>query len=292
MLKHSLIGLLFLILSCKDNYKDNLIFINENFPVEFFQIADCDYLDTNTFLNLNIVAKSKTQKIIFSSEYQGLESTSTFYHDSLLNSNLSALFENLCIGDSVSFKLKIEDFYRGFFQEDTTLQEKADLDSLDINLKVISSNDVISQHQLEDQLIKRAKDREENSIQKTKNEWENKFLNLFYFDNLFAVKVAQYSDELIEKSDSLNQIIALSYTITDLNDRLIYETAPNSLEYYDKSLNSQLLEGFRVLVNEFNIGDSIVAIMPSKMAFGKRGSFTNQIPPFSPLKVNLKIVQK
>ena len=292
MLKHSLIGLLFLILSCKDNYKDNLIFINENFPVEFFQIADCDYLDTNTFLNLNIVAKSKTQKIIFSSEYQGLESTSTFYHDSLLNSNLSTLFENLCIGDSVSFKLKIEDFYRGFFQEDTTLQEKADLDSLDINLKVISSNDVISQHQLEDQLIKRAKDREENSIQKTKNEWENKFLNLFYFDNLFAVKVAQYSDEQIEKSDSLNQFIALSYTITDLNGRLIYETAPNSLEYYDKSLNSQLLEGFRVLVNEFNVGDSIVAIVPSKMAFGKRGSFTNQIPPFSPLKVNLKIVQK
>ena len=292
MLKHSLIGLLFLILSCKDNYKDNFIFINENFPVEFFQIADCDYLDTNTFLNLNIVAKSKTQKIIFSSAFQGLESTSTFYYDSLLNSNLSTLFENLCVGDSVSFKLKIEDFYRGFFQEDTTLQANADLDSLHVTLKIISSNDVVSQNQLEDQLIKRAKIREENSIQKTKNEWENKFLNLFYFDNLFAVKVAQYSDEQIEKSDSLNQFIALSYTITDLNGRLIYETAPNSLEYYDKSLNSQLLEGFRVLVNEFNVGDSIVAIVPSKMAFGKRGSFTNQIPPFSPLKVNLKIVQK
>ena len=292
MLKHSLIGLLFLILSCKDNYKDNLIFINENFPVEFFQIADCDFLDTNTFLNLNIVAKSKTQKIIFSSAFQGLESTSTFYYDSLLNSNLSILFENLCVGDSVSFKLKIEDFYLGFFQEDTTLQAKADLDSLHITLKVISSNDVVSQNQLENQLIKRAKDREGNSIQKIKNEWENKFLNLFYFDNLFAVKVAQNSEEQIEKSDSLNQFIALSYTITDLNGRLIYETAPNSLEYYDKSLNSQLLEGFRVLVNEFNIGDSIVAIMPSKMAFGKRGSFTNQIPPFSPLKVNLKIAQK
>ena len=83
---------------------------------------------------------------------------------------------------------------------------------------------------------------------------KNKFLNLFYFDNLFAVKVAQYSDEQIEKPDSLNQFIALSYTITDLNGRLIYETAPNSLEYYDKSLNSQLLEGFRVLVNEFNVG--------------------------------------
>ena len=292
MLKRSLIGLLFLILSCKDNYKDNLIFINENFPVEFFQIADCDFLDTNTFLNLNIVAKSKTQKIIFSSSFQGLESTSTFYYDSLLNSNLATLFENLCVGDSVFFKLKMENFYSGFFQEDTTLHAKSDIDSLHINLKVISSNDVISQNQFENQLTKRAKDREQYTIQKIKNEWENKFLNLFYFENLFAVKVAQYSDEQVEKPDSLNQFIALSYTITDLNDRLIYESSPNSLEYYDKSLNNQLLEGFRILVNEFTKGDSIVAIMPSEMAFGRRGSFTNKIPPFCPLKVNLKIVQK
>ncbi|MEC7944681.1 MAG: hypothetical protein VX145_00820 [Bacteroidota bacterium] len=53
-----------------------------------------------------------------------------------------------------------------------------------------------------------------------------------------------------------------------------------------------MLEGFRILVNEFTKGDSIVAIMPSEMAFGMRGSFTNKIPPFCPLKVNLKIVQK
>ena len=292
MLRYSLFGLLFFVFSCKDNYKDNLIFINENFPVEFFQIADCNSLDTNTFLNLNIVAKSKSQKIIFSSEFQGLESISTFYYDSLMNSNLSMLFENLCVGDSVFFKLKLVDFYSGFFKKDSSLQAKPDLDSLLVNMKVISSNDMITQNQLENQLIKRAKEREEFSIQKLIDEWENKFLNLFYYDNLVAVKVGQYSADRVENLDSLNQFIALSYSITDLNDRLIYQTSTNSLEYYDKSLNDQLLEGFRILVNEFSVGDSLVAIMPSKMAFGKRGSFTNKIPPYTPLKVNLKIVQK
>ena len=151
---------------------------------------------------------------------------------------------------------------------------------------------MITQNQLENQLIKRAKEREEFSIQKLIDEWENKFLNLFYYDNLVAVKVGQYSADRVENLDSLNQFIALSYSITDLNDRLIYQTSTNSLEYYDKSLNDQLLEGFRILVNEFSVGDSLVAIMPSKMAFGKRGSFTNKIPPYTPLKVNLKIVQK
>ena len=292
MLRYSLFGLLFFVFSCKDNYKDNLIFINENFPVEFFQIADCNSLDTNTFLNLNIVAKSKSQKIIFSSEFQGLESISTFYYDSLMNSNLSMLFENLCVGDSVFFKLKLVDFYNGFFKKDSSLQAKPELDSLLVNMKVISSNDMITQNQLENQLIKRAKEREEFSIQKLIDEWENKFLNLFYYDNLVAVKVGQYSAGRVENLDSLNQFIALSYSITDLNDRLIYQTSTNSLEYYDKSLNDQLLEGFRILVNEFSVGDSLVAIMPSKMAFGKRGSFTNKVPPYTPLKVNLKIVQK
>ena len=292
MLRYSLFGLLFFVFSCKDNYKDNLIFINENFPVEFFQIADCNGLDTNTFLNLNIVAKSKSQKIIFSSEFQGLESISTFYYDSLMNSNLSMLFENLCVGDSVFFKLKLVDFYSGFFKKDSSLQAKPELDSLLVNMKVISSNDMITQNQLENQLIKRAKEREEFSIQKLIDEWENKFLNLFYYDNLVAVKVGQYSADRVENLDSLNQFIALSYSITDLNDRLIYQTSTNSLEYYDKSLNDQLLEGFRILVNEFSVGDSLVAIMPSKMAFGKRGSFTNKVPPYTPLKVNLKIVQK
>ena len=246
MLRYSLFGLLFFVFSCKDNYKDNLIFINENFPVEFFQIADCNSLDTNTFLNLNIVAKSKSQKIIFSSEFQGLESISTFYYDSLMNSNLSKLLENLCVGDSVYFKLKLVDFYNGFFKKDSSLQAKPELDSLLVNMKVISSNDMITQNQLENQLIKRAKEREEFSIQKLIDEWENKFLNLFYYDNLVAVKVGQYSADRVENLDSLNQFIALSYSITDLNDRLIYQTSTNSLEYYDKSLNDQLLEGFRI----------------------------------------------
>ena len=66
MLRHSLIGLLFFVFSCKVNKKDNLIFINDNFAVEFFQIADCNKLDTKTFLNLNI---NKFKKVFVKYKY-------------------------------------------------------------------------------------------------------------------------------------------------------------------------------------------------------------------------------
>ena len=102
----------------------------------------------------------------------------------------------------------MEDFYNPVFFRKTLYQIKSELDSLHINLKVISSNDIISQNQLENRLIKIAKDREEYKVQKIKSEWENKFFNLFYFDNLFAVKVAQYSVEEFEKLDSSGQFIA------------------------------------------------------------------------------------
>ena len=60
-------------------------------------------------------------------------------------------------------------------------------------------------------------------------------------------------------------------------------------EYYDKSLNGQLLKGFKILVDQYDRGDSIMAIVPSNLLFGKRGSFVNKIPPFTPVKVNMKI---
>ena len=62
--------------------------------------------------------------------------------------------------------------------------------------------------------------------------------------------------------------------------------------YNDKGTVTQidlLLEGFEILVGNFQKGDSIVALIPSNLLFGRNGSFINQIPPFTPMKVNLKI---
>lgn len=86
----------------------------------------------------------------------------------------------------------------------------------------------------------------------------------------------------------MEQFISINYSIEDLNGRNLYTT--NSIsEYYDKSLNGQLLKGFKILVDQYDRGDSVMAIVPSNLLFGKRGSFVNKIPPFTPVKVNMKI---
>jgi hypothetical protein len=83
--------------------------------------------------------------------------------------------------------------------------------------------------------------------------------------------------------------IFISYTMSEISGRLIYTTSYLNPEIYDISKEDQLLEGFKILVENFQKGDSIVALIPSNLLFGRNGSFINKIPPFTPMKVNLKI---
>ena len=112
-------------------------------------------------------------------------------------------------------------------------------------------------------------------------------MNIFKLDNLYAIKLA--SDKILNSfNDSLENYISITYSIESLDGRALYSTGDQP-EYYDKSLNGQLLDGFKLIIDNYIKGDSIMAIMPSDLVFGKRGSFVNQIPPYSPVKINLRI---
>ena len=86
-----------------------------------------------------------------------------------------------------------------------------------------------------------------------------------------------------------NNEIIIDYTMSEISGRLIYETSYLNPEIYDISKEDQLLDGFKILVKNFQKGDSIVALIPSNLLFGRNGSFINKIPPFTPMKINLKI---
>jgi len=120
-----------------------------------------------------------------------------------------------------------------------------------------------------------------------KNQWDEKYMNISKLDNLYAVKLA--SDKLLSSiSDSSENYISINYSIESLDGRVLYNTGAKP-EYYDKSLNGQLLDGFKIIIDNYIKGDSIMSILPSNLVFGKRGSFVNQIPPYCPVKINLRI---
>lgn len=274
--------------SCKSP-KSNITTSN-GYELFFHEIAQSEKITPeHKILNLKISAFGNNENLVFSSKYQGISNVSSFYYDSAIsNSPMKEILYNLYVGDSVSFNMSSQIFYKSFFGEKFHLLDHNKERSLKIILKVLSYNNLDAQDFYLDSLQKLAINNEKKLLTKEKEFWDNNFLNILKIKGIYAMKLASkesYNTDL----DSLPDKIGLSYSISDLKGREIYQTSKKTPEYYESNIEGQLLDGFKILVNNFQKGDSIHAIIPSTLMFGEKGSFVSKIPAYCPLKIHLRL---
>lgn len=274
--------------SCKSP-KSNITTSN-GYELFFHEIAQSEKITPeHKILNLKISAFGNNENLVFSSKYQGISNVSSFYYDSAIsNSPMKEILYNLYVGDSVSFNMSSKIFYKSFFGEKFHLLDHNKERSLKIILKVLSYNNLDAQDFYLDSLQKLAINNEKKLLTKEKEFWDNNFLNILKIKGIYAMKLASkesYNTDL----DSLPDKIGLSYSISDLKGREIYQTSKKTPEYYESNIEGQLLDGFKILVNNFQKGDSIHAIIPSTLMFGEKGSFVSKIPAYCPLKIHLRL---
>ena len=274
--------------SCKSP-KSNITTSN-GYELFFHEIAQSEKITPeHKILNLKISAFGNNENLVFSSKYQGISNVSSFYYDSAIsNSPMKEILYNLYVGDSVSFNMSSQIFYKSFFGEKFHLLDHNKERSLKIILKVLSYNNLDAQDFYLDSLQKLAINNEKKLLTKEKEFWDNNFLNILKIKGIYAMKLASkesYNTDL----DSLPDKIGLSYSISDLKGREIYQTSKKTPEYYESNIEGQLLDGFKILVNNYQKGDSIHAIIPSTLMFGEKGSFVSKIPAYCPLKIHLRL---
>jgi len=273
------------------NEKSNSSIKTDNgYLLHFHEISgDTNHVNKGCIVNLNIIAKDANQKIIFSSKENGLDGVSSFFYDStILKSALNSILLKTFKGDSLSFYMKSSDFYKSLFGKFFLNRIIIDTSLLKVDLKVLGYFNFQEQIDYEKKLEKSAQNKEDSILNLAKKSWDSKFLNIFKSRGLYAIKLSS-NDSLNFYKDSIKNEIIIGYTLKEISGRVIYETSYLKPEIYDRSKEGQLLKGFEILVSNFQKGDSIVALIPSNLLFGKNGSFINQIPPFTPMKVNLKI---
>ena len=281
--------LFFFVSSCKRTNSSSIKTSN-GYTLFFYDIAQSQKINPeHKILNLKIAVLDSNENLIFSSMYNGLSSVSSFYYDSSIsNSPMKNILSNLYVGDSVSFNMSSTIFYKSFFGEKLNLLNHIKEKPLKIFLRLLSYNNFTEQDLYIKSLREKAIKNEKNLLTKEKEFWDNNFLNIYKINGLYAIKLA--SEESFNIGlDTLNNKIGLSYSISDLNGRMIYSTPDGSPEYYESNVEGQLLDGFKILVNNFQKGDSIHAIIPSKYMFEEKGSFVSQIPAFCPLKIHLRL---
>ena len=290
MNKAILLNIIFLFFySCKEK-SNSFIKTDNGYLLNFHEISgDSNHVNKGCVVNLNIIAKDDNQNIIFSSKENGLDGVSSFFYDStILKSAMNGILLKTFKGDSLSFSMKSSVFYKSLFGEKILNRIIVDTSLLKVDLKVLGYFNFKEQIDYQKKLETSAQGKEDSTLDFAKKSWDSKFLNIYKSRGLYAVKLSS-NDSLNFYGDSMKNEIIIGYTMKEISGRLIYETGYLKPEIYDRSKEGQLLEGFEILVGNFQKGDSIVALIPSNLLFGRNGSFINQIPPFTPMKVNLKI---
>ena len=290
MNKAILLNIIFLFLySCKEK-SNSFIKTDNGYLLNFHEISgDTNHVNKGCIVNLNIIAKDDNQNIIFSSKENGLDGVSSFFYDStILKSAMNGILLKTFKGDSLSFSMKSSVFYKSLFGEKILNRIIVDTSFLKVDLKVLGYFNFKEQIDYQKKLEISAQGKEDSTLDFAKKSWDSKFLNIYKSRGLYAIKLSS-NDSLNFYGDSMKNEIIIGYTMKEISGRLIYETSYLKPEIYDRSKEGQLLEGFEILVGNFQKGDSIVALIPSNLLFGRNGSFINQIPPFTPMKVNLKI---
>ena len=290
MNKAILLNIIFLFFySCKEK-SNSFIKTDNGYLLNFHEISgDTNHVNKGCIVNLNIIAKDENQNIIFSSKENGLDGVSSFFYDStILKSAMNGILLKTFKGDSLSFSMKSSIFYKSLFGEKILNKIIVDTSFLKVDLKVLGYFNFKEQIDYQKKLEISAQYKEDSTLNFAKKSWDSKFLNIYKSRGLYAIKLSS-NDSLNFYGDSMKNEIIIGYTMKEISGRLIYETSYLKPEIYDRSKEGQLLEGFEILVGNFQKGDSIVALIPSNLLFGRNGSFINQIPPFTPMKVNLKI---
>ena len=290
MNKAILLNIIFLFFySCKEK-SNSFIKTDNGYLLNFHEISgDTNHVNKGCIVNLNIIAKDENQNIIFSSKENGLDGVSSFFYDStILKSAMNGILLKTFKGDSLSFSMKSSVFYKSLFGEKILNKIIVDTSFLKVDLKVLGYFSFKEQIDYQKKLEISAQGKEDSTLNFAKKSWDSKFLNIYKCRGLYAIKLSS-NDSLNFYGDSMKNEIFIGYTMKEISGRLIYETSYLKPEIYDRSKEGQLLEGFEILVGNFQKGDSIVALIPSNLLFGRNGSFINQIPPFTPMKVNLKI---
>jgi FKBP-type peptidyl-prolyl cis-trans isomerase 2 len=288
--KAILINIIFLfIYSCKEK-SNSFIKTNNGYVLNFHKISgDTNQVNKGCIVNLNILARDNNKKIVFSSKENGLDGVSSFYYDStILKSPMNDILLKTFAGDSLSFSMKSFVFYKSLFGEKILSNIVLDSNFLNVYIKVLGFYNFKEQIHYQKKLEISAHNKEDSILYFAKKSWDSKFLNIYKSRGLYAIKLSS-NDSLNFHEDSIKNDIIIDYTMKEISGRLIYKTSYLKPEMYDRSKEGQLLKGFEILVNNFQNGDSIVALIPSNLLFGRKGSFINKIPPFTPMKVNLKI---
>ncbi len=228
-----------------------------------------------------ITASFKNQAdSVFWDSYNNLNDNFFIEKDSAKSLNFLIQFASkLCEQDSCLLLIKTADFFKQQFNANQIPFFSKNDSIVKINLKVkriYAKNEI---NNLQQNLAKQEAQQIENYFASPKDfELSKDSLGFYWLQKpaISALPKLKYGD-----------VISLSYTGSFLNGRVI-DVSPQNFKV-SCGTPDQLLKGLNYVISKLKLGQNTKIILPSRLAFGEKGSSNLLIPPFTPLVYTLKI---
>lgn len=203
------------------------------------------------------------------------------------NPQLKLYLSSITEGDSLSLMLNPKQFFNCFF--DTIAPYFCANDTLVIaHLKL---NQIISFAEYTDNYLN-SKDYKEIDEDKELEELQeiDKYLKL----KNSKVNADNYGIYILEKkTTNLPKVEAGKLVTIELNGQFIDGkpiTSKSQFLTFVYGTPDQVVKGLNIVIGSLKMGEYVKIILPSRLAFGEKGSSNGTIPPYTPLIYELKII--
>lgn len=199
--------------------------------------------------------------------------------------NCHEQFLKMVEGDSISFYMHPHVFFKTYF--DTLVPPfcaKDTLVRLDVKInQIISKNDYKEMKRISE--LGATEDRELEELQ---------LIDSYLMSKYNYVKPDQNGIYIIEKTTTAGEPAAygkklvVSYKGSFLDGKPIDREA--QLMEFTYGTPDQLIEGLNIVIGSLKKGETSKIIVPSRLAFGEKGSSNGSVPPYTPIVYEIKLI--
>ena len=278
----------FFIVGCNSSENPLFYTTKNGLKYEYHEIiTDGKKPQIGDFLNMYMELKSLNDSIYYSSlnnRQFGIESFRL--KASNIKGGVHEGFLSIMEGDSVTFYINPVDFFKYYSNSNPPIYINKN-EEIKITIRLINIKDSIAQIEFKkEQLLKLAM-KEEYIIEEVLEKWNHNYDTILKYGDVFIAKLNSMNQNQID----INGSVKVHYAIKLHNKDSIYSNFLAEPHEFDMEVEGQMLPGFKYIIQQLKYGDHVMALVPSYLCFGNKGSVDGKVPPYSPLIFEIMVLE-
>lgn len=231
------------------------------------------------------VMRTQKDSVFWDTQHDGVNGLYIDLNSPKLAGSCHGYFTKLVEGDSISFLIRPSTFFRLYF--DTLVPYFCEKDSLvKLDLKI---TEIISKAQYkalkENSEAKEIDDRELEELEVIECYLMNDYGNAQ--PDSYGIYILKHTKTNLQPV-ALGKRIRISINTCFLDGRPLGK--PNQEMEYTYGTPDQTVKGLNIVIGHLKKGETAKIIVPSRLAFGEKGSSNGSVPPYTPLVFDIKII--